>query len=250
METLFSDDRGDPCDRSDPCVWIIRDTTRVYLKRSIRKKRFFSIARITSVVWEERFHIIVSVASIVSVVSKNLKRQRRSLRQRQSHGNQALVTLAYAFSSILEILVYSRSTYQTSMNTAIGKTISIIFNNIPCSIQNLARTVYRMIEEYVTIEFLKQLCYAKKIIGSNCPTKAPSLNWIWGGFWWQPFFTAISTAACRAQACRQGCAMGANAPPTGRKGPPEGSKDKLTKKKNAKDESFLLICQHTHLFRV
>ena len=36
--------------------------------------RIVSIARIASVVWEERFHIIVPVAS------KNLKRQRRSLR--------------------------------------------------------------------------------------------------------------------------------------------------------------------------
>ena len=51
----------------------------------------------------------------------------------------------------------------------------------------------------------------------------------------------------------RGGAMGANAPP-----PPtraekvrlEGSKDELTKKKNAKDESFLLICQRTQLFTV
>ena len=41
-------------------------------------------SRIASVVWEERFHIIVSVAS------KNLKCQRRSLRQRRLYGNQAL----------------------------------------------------------------------------------------------------------------------------------------------------------------
>ena len=45
--------------------------------------RIVSIARIASVVWEERFHIIVSVAS------RNLKRQRQSLRQRQLYGNQA-----------------------------------------------------------------------------------------------------------------------------------------------------------------
>ena len=41
METLFSDDRGDPCDRNDPCVWIVRDRTRVYLGQSIRKDRFY-----------------------------------------------------------------------------------------------------------------------------------------------------------------------------------------------------------------
>ena len=46
--------------------------------------RIVSIARIASVVWEERFHIIVSVAS------KNLKRQRRSLRQKRLYGNQTL----------------------------------------------------------------------------------------------------------------------------------------------------------------
>ena len=45
--------------------------------------RIVSIARIASVVLEARFHIIVSVAS------KNLKRQRRSLRQRRLYGNQA-----------------------------------------------------------------------------------------------------------------------------------------------------------------
>ena len=28
METLFSDDRGDPCDRNDPCLWIVRDRTK------------------------------------------------------------------------------------------------------------------------------------------------------------------------------------------------------------------------------
>ena len=30
MQTFFLDDRGDPCDRNDPCVWIVRDRTRVY----------------------------------------------------------------------------------------------------------------------------------------------------------------------------------------------------------------------------
>ena len=44
--------------------------------------RIVSIARIASVVLEERFHIIVSVAS------KNFKRQRGSLRQRRLNGNQ------------------------------------------------------------------------------------------------------------------------------------------------------------------
>ena len=54
------------------------------------------------------------------------------------------------------------------------------------------------------------------------------------------------------QAHRQGGAMGANAPP-----PPwaekvhlERAKDELTKRKNAKNESFLLICQRTQLFTV
>ena len=64
----------------------------------------------------------------------------------------------------------------------------------------------------------------------------------------------ISSNACIWwQARRQGGAMGANAPPP----PPraekvrlEGSKDELTKKKNAKDEAFLLIYQSTQLFTV
>ena len=46
--------------------------------------RIVSIARIASVVWEVRFHIIVSLAS------KNLKRQRRSLQQKQLY-EQALL---------------------------------------------------------------------------------------------------------------------------------------------------------------
>ena len=40
MEMLFSDDRGDPCDRNDPCVWIVRDRLEFYFGRSIRKDRF------------------------------------------------------------------------------------------------------------------------------------------------------------------------------------------------------------------
>ena len=51
--------------------------------------RIVSIARIASVVWEEHFHIIVSVASIASVASKNLKQQRQSLWQKRLYGNQA-----------------------------------------------------------------------------------------------------------------------------------------------------------------
>ena len=38
---LFSDDRGDPCERNDPCVWIVRDRLEFYIGRSIRKDRFF-----------------------------------------------------------------------------------------------------------------------------------------------------------------------------------------------------------------
>ena len=51
------------------------------------------------------------------------------------------------------------------------------------------------------------------------------------------------------QARRQGGMMGANAPPPqrGEKVRLERSKDELT---NAKDESFLLICQRTQLFTV
>ena len=30
METLFLDDRGEPCDRNDPCVWIVRDRLEFY----------------------------------------------------------------------------------------------------------------------------------------------------------------------------------------------------------------------------
>ena len=30
METLFPDDRGEPCDRNDPCVWIVRDRLEFY----------------------------------------------------------------------------------------------------------------------------------------------------------------------------------------------------------------------------
>ena len=60
METLFSDDRGDPCDRNDPCVWIVRDRTRVYLGRSIRKDRFYL---------KPGFHMIVSDVRIVAVAS-------------------------------------------------------------------------------------------------------------------------------------------------------------------------------------
>ena len=41
METLFSDDRGDPCDRYDPCVWIVRYRLEFYLRRSIRKDCFY-----------------------------------------------------------------------------------------------------------------------------------------------------------------------------------------------------------------
>ena len=41
METLFSDDGGDPCDRYDPCVWIVRYRLEFYLRRSIRKDRFY-----------------------------------------------------------------------------------------------------------------------------------------------------------------------------------------------------------------
>ena len=41
------------------------------------------------------------------------------------------------------------------------------------------------------------------------------------------------------------------ATPTGRKGPPEKSKRQInTRKKNAKNESFLAICQRTQLFTV
>ena len=44
------------------------------------------------------------------------------------------------------------------------------------------------------------------------------------------------------QACRQGGGISANAPPTGQKGPPGKSQTEMNlRKKNAKDESFLLI---------
>ena len=39
-------------------------------------------------------------------------------------------------------------------------------------------------------------------------------------------------------------------PPRAEKVRLEGSKDELTKKRNTKDESFLLICQRTQLFTV
>ena len=53
------------------------------------------------------------------------------------------------------------------------------------------------------------------------------------------------------QARRQGGCDGCErTPPRAEKVRLEGSKDELTKKKNAEDESFLLICQRTQLFTV
>ena len=55
----------------------------------------------------------------------------------------------------------------------------------------------------------------------------------------------------RRQGVGVGGAMGVNAPTTGQKGPP-GRIQRRTyeNKKNAKDESFLLICQPMQLFTV
>ena len=95
METLFSEDRGDPCDRNDPCVWIVRDGLEFYLGRSIRNDRFTHGSPLSS-------------EKSVSVASKNLKRERRSLQQKRLYGNRPKGMLipsnAHAFYAMLNVL--------------------------------------------------------------------------------------------------------------------------------------------------
>ena len=44
METLFSDNRDDPCDRNDPCVWIVRDRLEFYpCDRDDRKSNLYAL---------------------------------------------------------------------------------------------------------------------------------------------------------------------------------------------------------------
>ena len=123
METLFSDDEA----------ILVIETILAYGSPEIDSSsisadpyaRIVSIARIASVVWEERYHIIVSVAS------KNLKQQRRSLRQRQ--------LLSYAEQTVtLHIVLIVLS---VSPNVSSGQLSHVyVFNRKPYCLQSASLT--------------------------------------------------------------------------------------------------------------